>query len=323
MSSPPKIVFGTGSIGDRFTGASAQEALDLFRKHGHVEIDTAAVYPMNNPGASETEIGRIHPDWAQVSTKVTGGIERGNSREKMQQSLAGSLERLNGLGVDVFYFHVPDLVTPMEEQAKAMDEAFKAGKFKRFGISNFSPEQVEELVGIAEREGYVKPSVLQGQYNLLARKGEDDLLPVLRKHGIAYYAYSPAAAGMLTGKVSRENSKEAGSRWSNENMGGQIYSASYHKDAIFEASQKVQDAAKEHGFSGHATALRWCIHHSALSGEHGDAVIVGASSIDQLKENLEICDAGPLPEELVKTIDGVWPSVKDVAPWAYFAQLGA
>jgi aflatoxin B1 aldehyde reductase len=108
---------------------------------------------MNNPGASETEIGRIHPDWAQVSTKVTGGIERGNSREKMQQSLAGSLERLNGLGVDVFYFHVPDLVTPMEEQAKAMDEAFKAGKFKRFGISNFSPEQVEELVGIAEREG--------------------------------------------------------------------------------------------------------------------------------------------------------------------------
>jgi aflatoxin B1 aldehyde reductase len=151
---------------------------------------------------------------------------------------------------------------------------------------------------------------------------------------------SPAAAGMLTGKVSRENSKEAGSRWSNENMGGQIYSASrfkisgnlgsradamtgYHKDAIFEASQKIQDAAKEHGLSGHATALRWCLHHSALSGEQGDAVIVGASSIDQLKENLEICDAGPLPEELVKTIDGVWPSVKDVAPWAYFAQLGA
>jgi aflatoxin B1 aldehyde reductase len=190
MSPSPKIVFGTGSVGDRLTGASAQEALCLFHAHGHVEIDTAAAYPMNQPGASESEIGQIHPDWAQVSTKVIGHGERANSREKVQQGLEASLEKLNGLDVDIFYFHVPDAVTPMEEQAKAMDEAFKAGKFKRFGISNFSPEQVEELVGIAEREGYVKPSVLQGQYNLLARKGEEDLLPVLRKHGIAYYAYS-------------------------------------------------------------------------------------------------------------------------------------
>jgi aflatoxin B1 aldehyde reductase len=97
----------------------------------------------------------------------------------------------------------------------------------------------------------------------------------------------------------------------------------YHKDAIFEASQKIQDAAKKYGLSGHAVALRWSIHHSALSGDHGDAVIIGASSVSQLKESLEICDAGPLPEEVVQTIDGIWPEVRDVAPWAYFAQLGA
>jgi aflatoxin B1 aldehyde reductase len=383
MSPTPKIVFGTASIGDRITGASAQEALDLFHAHGHVEIDTAAVYPPPNPGASESEIGQIHPDWAAVSTKVMPGVERANSREKLQQSLTSSLEKLNGLDVDILYFHAPDAATPMDEQAKAMDEASREGKFKRFGISNFSPEQVEELVGIAGREGewfafcpiwycrfcsrseiwlltgYVKPSVYQGQYNLLARKGEVDLLPVLRKHGIAYYAYSwvmmtaelsiafnrdaylklpsPAAAGMLTGKVSRENSKDSSSRWYTEHMGGQIYSASkfaspgrrwfcwqlsgYHKPAIFTASQKIQDAAKAHNLSGHAVALRWCIHHSALSGEHGDAIIVGASSLDQLKENLEVCDAGPLPEEVVQTIDGIWPEVRDVAPWAYLAQL--
>jgi aflatoxin B1 aldehyde reductase len=59
-----------------------------------------------------------------------------------------------------------------------------------------------------------------------------------------------------------------------------------------------------------------------LSGEHGDAVIIGASSISQLKENLEICDAGPLPEEAVQTINEIWPSVKGVAPWAYFSQVG-
>jgi aflatoxin B1 aldehyde reductase len=153
MSPPVKVVFGTGSIGHSITGASAQEAFDLFRKHGHVEIDTAAVYPPPNPGASETEIGRVHPDWAQVSTKALPGVERANSREKMQQSYEASAEKLNGLDVDIYYFHAPEAVTPMEEQAAAMDEAHKAGKFKRFGISNYSPQQVEELVEIAERMG--------------------------------------------------------------------------------------------------------------------------------------------------------------------------
>jgi len=152
MSPPVKIVFGTGPFGDRITGDSAKEAIDLFHKHGHVELDTAATYPPTSPGASESEIGKVHPVWARVSTKVLVGVEQANSREKVEQSLQGSLERLNGLDVDVFYFHTPD-ATPLEEQAAVMDDAYKAGKFKRFGVSNFSPQQIEELVEIAERKG--------------------------------------------------------------------------------------------------------------------------------------------------------------------------
>lgn len=91
----------------------------------------------------------------------------------------------------------------------------------------------------------------------------------------------------------------------------------YFHDPIFEASQKIQDVAKKHGISGHGATLRWALHHSALSGEHGDAIIIGARTVAQLKDNLEICDAGPLPEELVKTIDDAWPSVREHAPWAY------
>lgn len=93
----------------------------------------------------------------------------------------------------------------------------------------------------------------------------------------------------------------------------------YLQDPIIEASQKIREVAKKHGLTGHAASLRWAIYHSALSAEHGDAAIIGASKVSQLKENLEICDAGPLPEEVVETINGVWPSVKDIAPWAYFA----
>ena len=80
--------------------------------------------------------------------------------------------------------------------------------------------------------------------------------------------------------------------------------------------------AKEHGITGHAASLRWAVYHSALSPEHGDAVIIGVSKVSQLKENLEICEAGPLPDEVVQTIDGVWSAVKENAPWAYFEVQG-
>jgi aflatoxin B1 aldehyde reductase len=70
-----------------------------------------------------------------------------------------------------------------------MNKAHKAGKFERFGISNYTAEEVEKLVEICETNGWVKPSVYQGQYNAIARLNEDDLFPILRKHGISFYAY--------------------------------------------------------------------------------------------------------------------------------------
>jgi aflatoxin B1 aldehyde reductase len=203
---PAKVVFGTGSVGDTLTGDDLKKTLDLFHKHGHVELDTAATYPINNFGASEKALAQQDLSWASLSTKISAMRERANSLENVRDSLATSEKQLGGKEIDILYFHMPDAVTPLEEQAAAMDEAYRAGKFKRFGISNFAPQQIEELMEIVERKGefywasqwqhkltptgYVKPSVLQGQYNLFARKGEEELLPVLRKHGIAYYAYS-------------------------------------------------------------------------------------------------------------------------------------
>lgn len=187
---PAKVVFGTGSVGDTLTGDDLKQTLELFRKHGHVELDTAATYPINNFGASEKALAQQDLSWASLSTKISALRDRANSLENVRDSLATSEKQLGGKEIDILYFHMPDAVTPLEEQAAAMDEAYRAGKFKRFGISNFAPQQIEELMEIVERKGYVKPSVLQGQYNLFARKGEEELLPVLRKHGIAYYAYS-------------------------------------------------------------------------------------------------------------------------------------
>lgn len=152
----------------------------------------------------------------------------------------------------------------------------------------------------------------QGQYNAIARRPEEDLLPTLRKYNISYYAYSPGAAGMFSGKVTRESINKEGTRWDKETFVGQFYASIYHKEGLLDAAQKVHTAAEKAGISGHAVALRWMLHHSAL--KEGDAIIIGASSLQQLDGNLESCKAGPLPEELVKVVEDVWGPAKEFAP---------
>lgn len=127
----------------------------------------------------------------------------------------------------------------------------------------------------------------------------------------------PAAGGLLTGKPTPAYANESGNRWSKDTAGGAVYSVQYHQDPILAAVDKIREAAKKHGIEGHAVALRWALHHSYLSKKYGDAIIIGASKIEQLEQNLQVCDAGPLPKDLVETIESVWPSVKENAPWAW------
>lgn len=90
------------------------------------------------------------------------------------------------------YLHAPDRTTSFEETCRAMDAEWRKGKFARFGLSNYRADEVEAIVDICEREGLVKPSVYQGRYNAIIRGGEEVLFPILRKHGIAFYAYRSA-----------------------------------------------------------------------------------------------------------------------------------
>ena len=90
---------------------------------------------------------------------------------------------------------MPDASTPLDETIAAVDVLFKEGKFKRFGVSNYSAHQVDELVQIADAKGYVKPTAYQGIYNALHRTVEKELFPVLRKHGISFYEFNPLGGG--------------------------------------------------------------------------------------------------------------------------------
>jgi aflatoxin B1 aldehyde reductase len=95
---------------------------------------------------------------------------------------------------------------------------------------------------------------------------------------------------------------------------GKVYQEDYFKDKLFEASARLQQIAKDANLTGHAVALRWILHHSALGAAYGDKVIIGSSSIAQCKENLDILAEGPLDDGLVKSLDEIWEMARDFAP---------
>lgn len=99
---------------------------------------------------------------------------------------------------------------------------------------------------------------------------------------------------------------------------GKLYNAWYRKPRTEAAADRVREVAAKHGISGHAASLRWTAHHGALSAEHGDAIVIGASSIAQLNENLDIFEQGPLPQDVVDAVNAVAEEIGEDAIPYYF-----
>lgn len=175
MATPirPQVILGGGPFGGTKlpTASSVKEWTDLFHNtHGHARIDSAAGYPPEKPGASESALAESGATaWATIDTKVYSIGAGAHARERVLRSIENSLKRLGflddggeGTGraqVDVMYLHVPCLDTPLEETAGAMQEAYQRGWFRRFGLSNYTPWHVEELCETAKKNGWVQPTV--------------------------------------------------------------------------------------------------------------------------------------------------------------------
>lgn len=172
------------------TPKDVKEFLDYFYSHGYRDLDTSRGYSPHASGTSEPLLGAVDAGRRfNIDTKVYSYGDHPHSREKIELNIDESLGALNISQVDVEYLHHPDRTTPFEESAEAMDKAYRQGKFRRFGLSNYSAEEVEKFVQICQDRGFVKPSVFQGQYNAIVRGGEKELFPVLRKYGIAFVAW--------------------------------------------------------------------------------------------------------------------------------------
>lgn len=324
--SRPRIVLGAAAVGGPSvayakytTPKAAQEFINICRSYGHDTIDTARSYPGGSAsGTSEQILGETDfATWAVLDTKVYSHGDGCHTASRVKESIDASLAALKVSKVHIMYLHGPDRTTPYKETCQAMNDAYDRGKFEKYGLSNFTPDEVDEMVEICETNDWVKPTVYQGHYNAIARLAEDDLIPTCRKHGIAYYAFSPSAAGMFSGKVNAESIHQPGTRWDKDTGMGKMYGEMYLKDQLLSAANRVHEVASKQGISGHAAALRWLLWHAKLDGQSGDAIILGASSLEQLKQNLDICEQGPLSKDLVKVIEEVWPSAREFAPPAW------
>ena len=144
----------------------------------------------------------------------------------------------------------------------------------------------------------------QGLYNALSRGVEADLMPVLRDNDMSFYAYNPLAGGLLTGKHSGLASLTSTDGRFKDNA---FYFDRYGKEELFEALAAVSAVCEAQGVSMADASLRWMTHHSILEYGSGDKVVLGCSSVEQLRENLASClDHGSLSPELVAAFESAW-----------------
>lgn len=305
------ISVGTGFFAEP---DSLQPALDVLKQYGVVEIDSAELY-----GTNEADLGAVKAadQGFVLSTKNPGGWFPGSlvPAENLKAKTDTSLARLGVQQVDILYIHGPDASLTPADYAHTFDELYKAGKFRRFGLSNYTPEQVRELHAYCKEQGLVLPTVYQGNYNAVSRAIDTTLFPLLRELGISFYAYSPIAGGFLTkSRKALEEGTEGGRFAVGENPLNTMYRGFYLKPALLAGLGKWEELAKIEGVPQAELAYRWIYYHSALKPtEHGDFVIVGASKVAQISQTMEGLKRGPLKPEVVKGIDEVWDLVKDEA----------
>ncbi|GBE87006.1 Oxidoreductase sirO [Sparassis crispa] len=320
------VVMGAMTFGEEGTEGArvydlkdVEAILDVFQAHGHLEIDTARTYA---GGTSEQYLGKI--DWRKrgllIETKLYPfasnarlqaiGVELiSHSPEDLRKYLEISMKTLNTDQLEMWYLHGPDRATPYEVTLKAVDELYREGKFRRFGISNYMSWEVAEMVQICKANGYIQPTAYQGIYNAIHRKVEPELFPCLRKYGISFYEFNPLGGGFFTGRYHSTDKVEAGSRFDPENNMGKYYRSRYWNEPYFKALAAIEEVAKAHDLTTAEIALRWISHHSLMKREYGDAVLIGASSLKHIKQNMIDLEKGPLPEEVLSVLDEAWLSV--------------
>ncbi len=304
------MVLGTLTYGESVFSPDVGSFVTAFLDGGWDELDTAYVY---NEGNCERLLGEVLPELGRpfrIATKVNPRISGRLDGEAAYKQVNESLERLRLPAADTVYLHFPDPATPVISVLEAMAELHDRGKFRELGLSNFPAWMVADVWHICDRHGWVKPTVFEGVYNPLTRKAETELNACLNNFGMRFYAYNPLCGGLLTGKYASFEEAPGDGRFTHRPN----YQGRYWKKSSFEALAVIREAADRLGVTTVEASYRWLAFHSMLSGERGDAILIGASKLSHLRQNMAAIQAGPLPEEAVEAFRRAWAISRGDSP---------
>ena len=297
-----EAALGTMTFGDDWGwGAAKDEArkvYDAFREAGGNFIDTANLY---TNGTSESFLGEFiqgHRQSLVMATKyslATPGTDpnaAGNQRKNMVQAVEASLKRLQTDYIDLYWVHMWDQMTPVEEVMRGLDDLVRAGKVLYVGISDAPAWWIAQANTLAHLRGWSPFIGLQIEYNLIERTVERELIPMAKALNIGVTAWSPLSRGVLTGKYHGQGSSEPGRM--NSEMMKEYMPEQQRSDRVVAAVKTVSD---EIGRSMAQVALAWLRYRPVPV-----IPIIGARKLSQLKDNLASFDL-TLSADQLKTLD--------------------
>jgi aryl-alcohol dehydrogenase-like predicted oxidoreductase len=257
-------------------------------------LDTADIY--GGQGGSETHLGEVlkgRRDQVVLATKFgmdmkgkygEPDVPRG-SAAYIRWAIEGSLKRLQTDVIDLYQYHQPDGVTPIEETLGALGELVDAGTVRFIGCSNFSAEQL--------RAGDGRFVSLQNQYSLLRREIEADVLPECERRGVGVLPFFPLASGLLTGKYRRGERGPEGSRLSTRD--------NIADDATYDRLERFAEFAAERGVEPIDVAIGWLADKPVIA-----SVIAGATRPEQIERNVRAGEWRPSEADRAE-LDGIFP----------------
>ncbi len=330
-----ELCLGTMTWGEQNTQKEAFEQLEFALENGINFIDTAEMYSIpgrkETQGSTETILGNWfaqngNRDKVILATKVAGPNRKFDhirssldfSKASLNDAITKSLKRLQTDYIDLYQLHWPERNTNyfgqrnykhreddnwqdnIAEVLENLDSLVKEGKIRHIGVSNESPFGVMRYIEEA-RKGKRKIATLQNPFSLLNRKDEIGMTEVLHRENVGYLAYSPLGFGQLTGKY-LENTPQNARVTLFPNY------SRYHKPNSFAATRKYNELSKQIGISLTHMALAFVRQQSFVS-----STILGATSVDQLKENIASKDI-VLPKEILKEINKIHEEIPNPAP---------
>lgn len=310
MNEPVNLILGTMTFGESVFQPEVSEFINAFLDAGYEELDTAYVY---NEGNCERMLGEVLPGLDRpfrIATKVNPRITGKLDADAAYMQVNESLKRMNLECANTVFLHFPDPNTPVESVLSAMADLHQQGKFKELGLSNFPAWMVADVWHICDRNGWVKPTVYEGIYNPLTRKAETELNSCLNHFGMRFYAYNPLCGGLLTGRYAKFDDAPTDGRFTHRPN----YQGRYWKKSFFDAVDLIRSAAEKHGITTIEATYRWLAYHSMLNAERGDAILIGASKLHHLQQNMDTVKAGPLPEDLQDVFEQAWQIAKSDCP---------